>query len=242
VGGRTLLQPRAPEKELASIVQTLADWLAARGTAGPKADDGAVVLVTGVHERLSKLASQMSKAAREGSAASADDDAVAAAPAAASTAVGGAGAGASAGALASSQRPAGKKEGTLVAGDVGGRPPLTPAPKKTVRRRKAVQEAPVGGGNGDALAAKPAADADESPGGRRRSSSFDVSKKVARTNSMLTLADSIRAAPPGPHEDGEGEAAPEADDAGAPQPPHSLARAHTHTRTCTHTECITDPG
>ena len=64
------LQARAPEKELASIVQTVAEWLAAHpapaaGAAGGASEDAAV-FVAGVHERLAKLSAAMAKAAHSG--------------------------------------------------------------------------------------------------------------------------------------------------------------------------------
>lgn len=102
-----------------------------------------------------------------------------------------------------------KKDGTLAPNSA--RPPLTPAPKKLVRRRKAAQETQ----DADSLAVKPTTETAEAEGGRRRSSSFDVSKKVPRTQSMLTLVEATRAPLSNEDVDAEAEHAPDGDEDGA---------------------------
>ena len=116
---------------------------------------------------------------------------------------------ASAGSVAAAGTRTAKKDGTLAPNSA--RPPLTPAPKKLVRRRKAAQETQ----DADSLAVKPTTETLEAEGGRRRSSSFDVSKKVPRTQSLLTLVEATRAPLSTEDVDAEAEHAPDGDEDGA---------------------------
>jgi len=93
-------------------------------------------------------------------------------------------------------------------------PPPPEAKKKVTKRRKPSghgADATVGAAGDAGAAVGAGAEAEDDSAFRRRSSSFDLSKKVSRTQSMRTLANMTRAAPP---EEGDGEVPVDADDDG----------------------------
>ena len=103
------------------------------------------------------------------------------------------------------------------------RPPLTPAPKKTVKRRKAPLETTDAEGlTKTSVGLVPLTD---DASGRRRSSSFDLSKKVNRDRSLQGLAEAVQAAP---HEEGETETIHDGDDDGAGHAHRAPTRGEAH--------------